>query len=272
MAIFWVITLKKAGRVLWSAAPSKVRKSVSLKNWCSIFCLLAAAPAGFASHTTTGNSAYVAELHRSGVIAEQTLTDGVDHYILPVKAGTPVTISVTRGSVGDLVPNVSLFNGVSPAGDSILSHASEVFFPPLTDDNTASPSVSGSFTPTVSGDLSLLVTTWDHQAGTYDLAFEGAAAHLDLTLNGKANRRVAANARKANFKGAAEGNGQLVIVATYKRGSKTRKAIAHVMTTGRWRLKLKLPESRRTRVKFKAIESDGTESPTASVRVVRRKR
>lgn len=135
------------------------------------------AGSSFATHTTVGTANYLGELHDGASFDEITLINNVDWYILPVTGGQSVTISVLRGDVGSLLPNVSIFDGLASSGQSpSAAGLTELFFPPLTGDNGSSPTVSGSFVPTADATWSLLVTTWFGETGTYDITCEGCAA------------------------------------------------------------------------------------------------
>lgn len=129
-----------------------------------------------ATHTTTGNAAYVGDLHDGSVFDEVTLTGGVDWYTFNLIAGQEATITVTSGDIGNLLPNVSIFDGVAAAGETIGDAGlNEIFAGLLTASNDSSSSVTGTFTSATDVVFSLLVTTWFGQTGTYDISCVGCS-------------------------------------------------------------------------------------------------
>lgn len=128
----------------------------------------------FASHTTTGNASYVGHLHDGTVFDEVTLTSGADWFNLYMVAGQQITVSVLRGDIGNLLPNISVFNGEADIGETIADAGLvEQFFPPGTSSNSSSSSQTLTFTPNVTDVWTLIVTTWTGQTGTYDISCTG---------------------------------------------------------------------------------------------------
>lgn len=131
-------------------------------------------PAAVATHTNTGNASYVGDLHEDGIFDEVTLTDGADWFVLNLVKDQPVTLTIERGDVGDLIPNASIFDGIAQENQTIAEAGlTELLFSPLTNNNSLASSVTGGFVPTITGQYTLIVTTWTGQNGTYDLAYTG---------------------------------------------------------------------------------------------------
>lgn len=142
----------------------------------SLFTILCAgfSQTALATDTTTGNASYVGHLHDGTLFDEVTLTNGADWFNLYMVAGQLITVNITRGDVGNLIPNVSVFNGEALPGQTIADAGLvEQFYSPYTNSNTSSSFKQLIFTPTVTGVWTLIVTTWTGQQGTYDITCSG---------------------------------------------------------------------------------------------------
>lgn len=139
-----------------------------------IICCAGLSSTALATDTTTGNASYVGHLHDGTIFDEVMLTSGADWFNLYMVAGQQITVNVLRGDFGNIIPNISVFNGEAEIGQTISQAGlREQFFGSGTSYNSSQSFKTLVFTPTVTDVWTLIVTTWTGENGTYDISCAG---------------------------------------------------------------------------------------------------
>ena len=109
-------------------------------------------------------------LAATGVIGWEAPIDGYDWYCMDVTSGKAVTLAATRVS-GDIKLNLGVFQGLSDDG-------TQTGFTVVSDtSNSTDPGVTLTFTPTVSGPVTVWVSTFlGEKQGAYSLVMTGGTA------------------------------------------------------------------------------------------------
>ncbi len=134
---------------------------------------LVASSAAFASHVPPGPTVvnYLGTLpidaNATGSI-NSSGQDGYDFYCIGLTAGRTVTLGAS--SANGLFPNLILLSSIAAPGATYstisASNVSEA-------DNSSAASVNLAFTPTISGNYTVVVSTFTGQSGTYQLGGSG---------------------------------------------------------------------------------------------------
>lgn len=104
----------------------------------------------------------------AGNIGFSAPNDGYDWYCFNVTSGTAVTITVTRTS-GDIFPNTGVLNGLATSGGTA---GSLTMLASTSNDNQTSATLS--FTPTVSGMVTIWISTFlGEDGGGYTVSMTG---------------------------------------------------------------------------------------------------
>lgn len=121
-----------------------------------------------ASHFTTGISDYKGHIHEGDLFEDITFDEGADWWELPVIAGKEITVQIDRGDMGNLVPNFQIYDGIADLGNGVSGLGLLASYR-----NSSSPFLTAQYTPTNTGLLTGIVSTWLSQTGTYDISCTG---------------------------------------------------------------------------------------------------